>query len=91
MWRLIGFSWAAMATIYLQSLACTLATIAPLLLAYRFVTTPQTIALPMLAALALGGCLCWAAMLFVVRHPARLEFIDMAVTLIGKVRVQPAH
>ena len=89
--RLIGFGWGAMATIYLQSLACTVATVAPLLLAYRFVTTQQTIALPMLAAMALVGCLCWAAMLFVVRHPARLEFIDMAGALIGKLHPKPAR
>jgi hypothetical protein len=89
--RLIGFGWGAMATIYLQSLACTVATVAPLLLAYRFVTTQQTISLPMLAAMALGGCLCWAAMLFVVRHPARLEFIDMAGALIGKLHPKPAR
>jgi O-antigen/teichoic acid export membrane protein len=89
--RLIGFDWGAMATIYLQSLACTLATVAPLLLAYRFVTTQQTIALPMLAAMALGGCLCWAAMLFVVRHPARLEFIEMAGALIGKLHPKSAR
>jgi hypothetical protein len=45
----------------------------------------------MLAAMALGGCLCWAAMLFVVRHPARLEFIEMAGALIGKLHPKPAR
>ncbi len=89
--RLIGFGWSAMAAVYLQSLACTVATVAPLLLAYRFLTTPQTIALPILAVLAICGCLCWAATLFIVRHPARLEFIDMAGTLLRKLRSQPAH
>lgn len=91
MQRLIGFGWTAMAAIYLRSMACTLATVAPLLLAYRSITTPQTITLLMMAALALAGCLFWAAMLFIVRHPARLEFIDMASTFIGKLRPQPAR
>ncbi len=89
--RLIGFGWTPMIVVYLQSLACTLATVAPLLLAYRLVTTPQALALPMLAGLALAGCLCWAVTLFIVRHPARLEFIDMAGALLGKLRPQPAH
>jgi O-antigen/teichoic acid export membrane protein len=91
MHRLIGFRWRAMLTVYVQSLACTLATVAPLLIAYAFWTTPETIGFPALATLALTGCLCWAAALFIVRHPARLEFVDMAGALIARLRLQPAR
>lgn len=84
MQRLIGFSWRAMTVVYLQSLACTLATVAPLLLAYAVWATPQTIGFPALLILAVAGCLGWAAMLFLVRHPARLEFLDMAKALLAR-------
>ena len=91
MHRLIGFRWRAMLDVYAKSLACTLATVAPLLLAYRGWTSPGSISFTMLATLALAGCLCWAAMLFVVRHPARLEFIEMAEAVIDRVRLRAAR
>jgi len=90
MHRLIGFAWRAMVTVYLQSLACTLATVAPLLIAYALWTTPATIGFAALAMLALTGCLCWAAALFIVRHPARLEFLDMAGALLARTKLRPA-
>jgi O-antigen/teichoic acid export membrane protein len=86
MHRLIGFRWRAMALVYLQSVLCTLATVTPLLVAYTLWTSPQTIGFATLAALALAGCVCWAAMLFVVRHPARLEFVEMAAALVTRLR-----
>ncbi len=76
--RLIAFRWGDMMRIYAQSLACTFATVAPLALVYAGGRAPINLGFPLMAATALGGCLCWAAMLFVVRHPARLEFIEMA-------------
>lgn len=85
---LVGFRWGAMIAVYARSAACTLATVAPLLLAYAVLTTPETIGFAMLAVLALAGCLCWAAMLFVVRHPARLEFIDMANGVLPRLRTR---
>ena len=87
---LIGFHWREMLSVYAKSLACTLATIAPLLLAYRGWTSPASISFAMLAMLALAGCLCWAAMLFIVRHPARLEFVDMANALLARTRLRAA-
>ena len=89
--RLVGFHWGTMAQLYAQSLLCTAATVAPLLIAYRVWTTPQAIGFPMLALLALAGCLCWATMLFVVRHPARLEFVEMAATMLTRLRARTAH
>ena len=75
--RLVGFRWRAMLRIYTQSLACTAATVVPLALVYRFWRSPLHVDLGTLAAGAVAGCLCWAATLFVVRHPARLEFIEL--------------
>jgi O-antigen/teichoic acid export membrane protein len=84
--RLIDFRWGDMVRIYAQSLACTLATVAPLALLYAAGRAPIDLGFPMMAATALAGCLCWAAMLFVVRHPARLEFIDMGRAGISRLR-----
>ena len=84
--RLIAFRWRGMAAIYAQSALCALATAAPLALAYALWTTPAQIGFAGLTLAALAGCLCWAAMLFVVRHPARGEFVDMAGMALAKLR-----
>ncbi len=76
--RLIQFKWREMIRIYAQSLACTLATIAPLAFVYAAGRAPIDLGFALLAGTGVAGCLCWATMLFVVRHPARLEFIDIA-------------
>ncbi len=76
--RLIQFKWCEMIRIYAQSLACTLATIAPLAFVYAAGRAPIDLGFALLAGTGVAGCLCWATMLFVVRHPARLEFIDIA-------------
>ncbi len=87
---LIAFRWSDMIRIYVQSLACTLATVAPLALVYAAGRAPIALGFPMLAVTAVAGCLCWAAMLFVVRHPARLEFMDMAQAGLARVRRRTA-
>jgi O-antigen/teichoic acid export membrane protein len=88
---LIDFRWRDMIAVYVRSLACTLATVAPILIAYGMGLRPADTGLAALAATALAGCLCWALMLFVVRHPARLEFVEMAGALLARLRAQPAH
>jgi len=79
MQRLIGFRWGAVVALYLQSLACAGATVLPLIVVWLrggHVSDFGTLAL-----LATAGCVGWAAMLFLVRHPARIEFLDMAAGL----------
>jgi O-antigen/teichoic acid export membrane protein len=88
---LVDFRWRDMIAVYARSLACTLATVAPLLIAYAMGLRPADTGLAALAATALAGCLCWALMLFVVRHPARLEFVEMAGALLARLRAQPAY
>jgi O-antigen/teichoic acid export membrane protein len=88
--RLIAFRWGDMMRIYLQSLACTLATVAPLELVYVAGRAPISLGFPLMTATAIAGCLCWAAMLFVVRHPARLEFIEMARSGLARVKRRTA-
>ncbi len=83
--RLIAFAWTDVVRVYLQSLACAMATAAPLFLASGADLAPATMTFGALAIYALAGCLCWAAMLFVVRHPARIEFVEMAA--IGWARI----
>jgi len=70
---LVGFRWRAMAVVYAQSLAVSLATVAPLLLVYRYGQGPAAIDFPTLAAAAVAGVLCWLPALFLVRHPFRHE------------------
>jgi O-antigen/teichoic acid export membrane protein len=88
---LVGFRWRDMIAVYARSVACTLATIAPLLIAYAMGLRPADTGLAALAATALAGCLCWALMLFVVRHPARLEFVELAAALLSKLPQRAAH
>ncbi len=76
--QLIGFRWQAMLRIYAQSAACTLATVAPFFLLTSHGPTPAHVGFGLLALTALGGCMAWAVMLVIVRHPARIEFLDMA-------------
>ncbi|UVO52798.1 lipopolysaccharide biosynthesis protein [Sphingomonas sp. SUN039] len=90
MHRLIGFRWRDIVLVYVRSLACTLATVAPILLAYALGLRPADTGFAALAAMALAGCLCWALMLFVVRHPARLEFLDMASGAMSRLRARVA-
>lgn len=73
--KLVGFRWGAMVVIYLQSLAVSFATVAPLLLVYWRWKSPAEIDFPTLAACAAAGVLGWLATLFVVRHPFRLEVV----------------
>lgn len=79
--RLIGFRWGAMMLVYLQSLALSLATAAPLLAVYALHQSPAEVDFLLLAATAAAGGLCWLATLFLVRHPARHELIGMIATL----------
>lgn len=75
---LVGFRWRDMAVLYLQGAACAGATIVPLLLVTGGRSAEASLSFGVLTLAALAGCLCWAAMLFVVRHPARLEFVEIA-------------
>ena len=84
--RLIIFRWRAMVAIYAQSAVCALATVAPLMLVYAIGTPPEDVGFLTLAATGLAGCVSWAAMLFIVRHPARGEFVDMAGMALAKLR-----
>lgn len=87
--RLVGFRWRDMIAIYAQSLACTAATVAPLLIVYWLWRTPPEIGFEMLAGAAVSGTACWGAMLFVVRHPARNEFIGMAGNMLARLGQRP--
>lgn len=81
LYRLIGFDLAAMTRIYAKSGAATLAALAPLALAYMFVSGPATIALTtLLPAVALGIAL-WLAALVALRHPALDDLIGLAAHL----------
>ncbi len=88
--RLVGFRWAAMVRVYAQSAACALATVGPLLALSAAGVSMTTITFPLLTAAALVGCLGWAGMLFIVRHPARTEFLEMAGGLINRLQSAPA-
>jgi O-antigen/teichoic acid export membrane protein len=83
---LIEFRWRDMIAVYARSMACTLATVAPLLIAYACGLRPTDAGFGALAATALAGCICWALMLFIVRHPARLEFLEMAQGALARLR-----
>lgn len=83
---LTGFSPRALAVIYAQSLAATLATIAPVLVAFRLVVSPAAMGLAAMAACALLGCLGWLAAIFVVRHPVRHEVAAIAGGALDRLR-----
>jgi O-antigen/teichoic acid export membrane protein len=84
---LAGLRWRPMLVLYLQSGVASLATVAPLLIVYRFVADPEQVGFGLLAATALAGVACWFAALFLVRHPARTEvlgFLETAWTAIPR-------
>ena len=87
---LVGFRWSAMIDIYARSIACSVATVAPLLIIVGAWQAPADLSFGMLAASALAGCLCWAITLFVVRHPARVEFIELGGTALQRLRKTPS-
>lgn len=70
---LTGFAWRGMLLVYAQSLAATLATVAPLLAVYRWVATPAEVGFILLSLSAAAGVIAWVAVVYAVRHPIRLE------------------
>lgn len=75
--RLVGFRWRDMVLVYLQSLAATAATIAPLLIVYWRWVSPAGLDFFPLAAAAAAGCMGWLATIYVVKHPVRHEVTAM--------------
>lgn len=71
--KLVGFRWNRMGLLYLQSLAATAATVAPLLLVYWEWRSPAEMDLLTLGGCAAAGALCWLAAICAVRHPVREE------------------
>jgi O-antigen/teichoic acid export membrane protein len=71
--RLVAFRWRDMLLVYLQSLAATLATVAPLLLVYWRWSSPADLDFFPLAAAAAAGCVGWLVVIYVVKHPVRHE------------------
>jgi O-antigen/teichoic acid export membrane protein len=71
--RLTGFRWRDMLLVYLQSLAATVATVAPLLLVYWYWAAPAELGFLPLAAAGAAGCLAWLGTIYLVRHPVRHE------------------
>jgi hypothetical protein len=69
-----------MLAVYAKSMAATLATVAPLLLVYWRWKTPADLGLVELAGAAILGCLGWAAVIFLVRHPVRHEITGLLGT-----------
>jgi O-antigen/teichoic acid export membrane protein len=82
----IGFRWRDMARVYAQSLACTIATVAPLLLVTGGGLAPADFSFLTIIGAAIAGCVLWFATLFLVRHPARREFVEMAGGLVARLR-----
>jgi O-antigen/teichoic acid export membrane protein len=76
---LAGFRWRDLLPLYLKSGAASLATAAPLLILFEFVT-PAQVGFLMLASAAAAGAICWIGCLFLVRHPARHEVIGFLET-----------
>jgi O-antigen/teichoic acid export membrane protein len=84
MQRLIGFSWVALLEVHAKSLAGTIATVTPLLLAYAFWKPPAEMDFASLASVAAAGCVAWLACIFAVRHPIRHEVGEVAATLLPR-------
>lgn len=85
--RLIGFSLRSLAGIYLRSLACAAAAIAPLVLAYRLFLPPGEMGLLPLLGLCGLGLLTWLGAIELLGHPIRGEVRHA----IGGLARRPAH
>ncbi|PKB14544.1 O-antigen/teichoic acid export membrane protein [Novosphingobium kunmingense] len=71
--RLIGFSLSTLFAIYMRSLLCAAAAIAPLMLAYRFYLPPETMGLFALLGLCGCGVVTWLGAAELTGHPIREE------------------
>jgi O-antigen/teichoic acid export membrane protein len=88
--RLTGFAWRNMLSIYAQGLIAALATVAPLLGVYRWVAPPEAVGFLLLSLSAITGVLAWLAVIYLLRHPVRLEINAIVQAIWAKRRGQPA-
>lgn len=79
--RLVGFDTRGLIAIYGRSAVATIAATTPLGLTYLFWQPPSQIGLgPLALSVAAGGAL-WVASLFIVRHPALPDLLDLVAHL----------
>lgn len=79
--RLVAFVWRDVISVYLLSAICAAAAVVPMLLAYQFWRRPVALGVDGLLICTALGVLCWGAMLYLVRHPARHEITGMLASL----------
>ena len=84
--RILGFSWRALASIYLRSLIATGAAVAPVLVSYAL-WNPATAAGPLqrLSMAGVGG-IVWLITLRLVGHPLFAEIIGMLEEITATLR-----
>jgi O-antigen/teichoic acid export membrane protein len=83
---LIKFEWRAMFSVYAKSAVSTLAAITPMLMAYHFWLPQSEMSFGGLLLCAGTGVACWIAALFLLKHPARLEVVGAAQTVLANFR-----
>lgn len=77
MQQLVGFRFAEMLAIYTKSATAATATVAPLLLAYRFWAGSGSIGIGALSLCAVTGCAAWFVAMKLVAHPNIVELEDV--------------
>ncbi|MEK9210514.1 oligosaccharide flippase family protein [Sphingomonas sp. 2378] len=87
---LTGFRWRGMLIVYAQSLVGTLATVAPLLAVYRWVAPPEAVGMGLLSLSAVAGVLAWIAVVYVLRHPIRLEINAIVTSVWSRIAMRGA-
>ena len=86
---LVRFEWRDILGVYARSAICALAAVTPMLIAYQVWREPMALGFDGLLLCTALGVLSWAAILYLVRHPARVEITGLIASLaqqIGLIR-----
>ncbi|WP_333840225.1 oligosaccharide flippase family protein [Novosphingobium sp.] len=86
--RMLDFRWQALAAVYGQSLAVTVAAVAPLLASYALWAGPMQCGLAQAAGMVLAGIVCWLATMRLVRHPLLAEMTAMLGEILHGLRAR---
>ncbi|NKJ43463.1 oligosaccharide flippase family protein [Novosphingobium sp. SG720] len=74
---MLDFAWRDLLRIYAQSLAATLAAVAPLLASYALWAGPAACSLGQAASMVAAGILCWLLVMRITRHPLLGEVLGL--------------
>lgn len=89
--RLTGFAWYGLGAIYARSLFGAAAAVAPLLACYAWVVPPTAMSFLAMLPPVIAGVILWVGALFLCRHPITPDMVQIARSLIARLRRRDAR